>query len=53
METLIDPSERSILVFQPHSLPLLLLGNDVLPVLDGLGVNITVEDVFSWVKRKG
>ncbi|MEB3147671.1 MAG: Uma2 family endonuclease [Sphaerospermopsis sp.] len=50
---LIDPSERSILVFQPHSLPLLLLGNDVLPVLDGLGVNVTVEDVFSWVKRKG
>jgi Uma2 family endonuclease len=48
---LIDPSERSILVFQPHSLPLLLIGKDVLPMLNGLSVNITVEDVFAWVKR--
>lgn len=48
---LLDPNERSILVYQPNSLPDLLSGADILPVLDGVSLTLTVDDVFSWLKR--
>ena len=49
---LLDPSERSILVYQPNTLPDLLTGQDRLPVLEGVNLIITVEEVFSWLQIK-
>jgi Uma2 family endonuclease len=49
---LIDANERSILVYQPHSLPDLLAGNDILPVLPGVNLKLNVEEVFAWLQRK-
>ncbi len=48
---LLDPNERSILIYQPNSLPDLLSGVDILPVLDGVSLTLTVDDVFAWLKR--
>jgi len=49
---LLDPSERSILVYQPNTLPDLLTGKDRLPVLEGVNLIITVEEVFAWLQIK-
>lgn len=49
---LIDPSERSILVYQPNSLPELLAGKDILPVLEDLNLILGVDQVFAWLQRK-
>jgi Uma2 family endonuclease len=49
---LIDPSERSIIVYQPDSLPSLLIETDVLPVLEDINLTLCVDDVFAWLKRK-
>ena len=46
---LLDPNERSILVYQPNSLPDLLSGADILPVLEGVSLTLTVDDVFAWM----
>jgi Uma2 family endonuclease len=44
---LLDPDDRSILVFQPKQQPELCQGKDNLIVLNGLELNLTVEQVFS------
>ncbi|PSF37196.1 hypothetical protein C7H19_10765 [Aphanothece hegewaldii CCALA 016] len=49
---LVDPEERIILVFQPEKLPIEFSGGELLPILSGLELEITVDDVFSWLKRK-
>ncbi|OYD98925.1 hypothetical protein CDG77_03515 [Nostoc sp. 'Peltigera membranacea cyanobiont' 213] len=49
---LIDPSERCILVYQPNSLPDLLAGQDILPVLEDLNLTLSVNEVFAWLQRK-
>ncbi|MEH2309421.1 Uma2 family endonuclease [Nostoc sp.] len=49
---LIDPSERCILVYQPNSLPDLLAGQDILPVLEDLNLKLSVNEVFAWLQRK-
>ncbi len=49
---LIDPSERCILVYQPSSLPDLLAGKDILPVLEDLNLTLSVDEVFTWLQRK-
>jgi Uma2 family endonuclease len=49
---LLDPNERSILVFQPNSLPDLLTGKDILPVLADLNLTLAVDEVFAWLQRK-
>lgn len=49
---LIDPEERVILVFRPAQLPSELIEDDVLPVLPGLKLNLTVNDVFGWLKGR-
>ncbi|MCC5656525.1 Uma2 family endonuclease [Nostoc sp. XA010] len=49
---LIDPSERCILVYQPDSLPDLLAGQDILPVLEDLNLTLSVNEVFAWLQRK-
>ncbi|MGL5074845.1 MAG: Uma2 family endonuclease [Waterburya sp.] len=50
---LIDPSDRSILVFQPDQQPALLQDKDYLFVLQGLDLELTVETIFSWLKMSG
>ncbi|KAB8331923.1 Uma2 family endonuclease [Scytonema tolypothrichoides VB-61278] len=49
---LIDPSERSILVYHRDRLPDLLTGADVLPVLENINLTLSVDEVFSWLKRR-
>ena len=48
---LLDPKERSILVFQPDRLPDLLSGKDSLPTIEGVSLNLSVDQVFSWLRR--
>jgi Uma2 family endonuclease len=50
---LLDPDDRSILVFQAKQQPELRQGTDNLIVLDGIELNLTVEQVFNWLKMKG
>jgi Uma2 family endonuclease len=51
---LIDPDERSIFVFQPNQ----TLKNykidsaEKLPVLEAININLTVSQVFGWLKQK-
>lgn len=47
---LIDPSDRSILVFRPNQPPQLLKDNETLPVLPKISLKITVTMIFSWLK---
>ena len=47
---LIDPDDRSILVFRSQQQPELLTGENVLPVLTGVELTLTVAQVFSWLQ---
>ncbi len=47
---LIDPEDRSILVFFPNRQPVLLQGSELLPVLDDIDLELEVTQVFSWLK---
>ncbi|MGK7887695.1 MAG: Uma2 family endonuclease [Leptolyngbyaceae cyanobacterium] len=49
---LIDPSDRSILYFQPQQQPVLCPGHQPLPVLPGLDLTLTANQVFSWLSMK-
>ncbi|MEB3177895.1 MAG: Uma2 family endonuclease [Nostocaceae cyanobacterium] len=49
---LIDPDDRSIIVFQPKQQPELRHNKDDLIVLDGVELNLTVEQVFDWLKMQ-
>jgi Uma2 family endonuclease len=46
----IDPDDFSILVFQPGQQPELFQGSDRLPVLASIDLELTVEQVFGWLK---
>ncbi|HEY9861627.1 MAG TPA: Uma2 family endonuclease [Candidatus Obscuribacterales bacterium] len=46
---LVDPGDRSILVFLPQQQPELRHGNDALTVLDGVELQLTAEQIFSWL----
>jgi|SRR6478672_8271681 len=48
---LIDPEERSILVYQPDCLPDLLSETDLLPVLENINLPLSVNQVFDWLRR--
>lgn len=48
---LIDPKERSVLVYHRDRLPDLLAGTDLLPALEGVALNLSVEQVFGWLRR--
>jgi len=48
----IDPLDRSIIVFQPEKQPELRQGKDDLIVLDGIILNLSVEQVFQWLKMR-
>lgn len=47
---LIDPEEESILIVFPNQRIELLRGPAVLPILNGIDVMLTAEQVFSWLK---
>lgn len=47
---LIDPDERLILAFSPGQEPVELTGSDRLPVPIFLTLDLTVEQVFGWLK---
>ena len=48
----LDPSDRSILVFQPNQQPILMANSDLLPSLEIIPLDITVEAIFSWLKME-
>ncbi|AFY37579.1 protein of unknown function DUF820 [[Leptolyngbya] sp. PCC 7376] len=47
---LIDPGDRSILIFQPNQQPQLLRENNQLIVLPNISLKLTVNEVFCWLK---
>jgi Uma2 family endonuclease len=47
---LIDPDERLILAFIPGQEPVELLGSDRLPIPKFLELDLTVDQVFGWLK---
>jgi Uma2 family endonuclease len=49
---LIDPDDRSILAFVPNQQPQFCEGSDVLPVPEMIPMNITAEQVFSWLRMQ-
>ncbi|MGK7901691.1 MAG: Uma2 family endonuclease, partial [Hormoscilla sp.] len=49
----IDPDDLSILVFYPQQQPVLLHGNDPLPMLPEIELQLTVAQVFDWLKMGG
>lgn len=48
---LLDPAERSILVYQPDQLPMLLVAENQLTVLKDIALDLSVNQVFSWLRR--
>lgn len=48
----IDPDERLILVFLPGEQPLEMTGDDLLRVPEFLDLNLTVAQVFAWLKAR-
>jgi Uma2 family endonuclease len=46
---LIDPEEESILVVFPEQRVQLLSGTAQLPIISGIALELTVEQVFSWL----
>ncbi|MEH2371235.1 Uma2 family endonuclease [Nostoc sp.] len=47
---LLDPNERLVLVFLPGQQPIEINGDEVLPVPDFWQLNLTVTQVFAWLK---
>jgi Uma2 family endonuclease len=49
---LVDPSDRSILVYLPGQQPKFCEGSDSLPIPEGIPIELTAEQVFGWLKMK-
>jgi Uma2 family endonuclease len=51
---LLDPADRSILVFLPQRQPELyqFQSSEPLPVLDKLSLRLTADQVFNWLKMQ-
>lgn len=47
---LIDPDDRSVLIFLPNQQPELCQGSDPLAMLDGIDLQLTAEEVFNWLR---
>ncbi|NEP54860.1 MAG: Uma2 family endonuclease [Moorea sp. SIO3C2] len=47
---LMDPYDRSVLIFLPNQQPELCQGSDSLVVLDGIELQLTAEEIFGWLK---
>jgi Uma2 family endonuclease len=46
----VDPKERGIIAFLPDQQPIEFSGQDVVPVLEAIELELTVEQVFNWLK---
>ena len=46
----LDPDDLSILVFLCDHQPILMEKTDILPVLAGVELKLTVDDVFGWLR---
>jgi Uma2 family endonuclease len=49
---LIDPDDKSILVFQPDQQLVLMSGSDHLKVLENIPLDISVSDLFGWLRME-
>jgi len=49
---LIDPDDRSILAFLPNQQPQFCEGSDVVPVPEMIPLNISAQQVFSWLRMQ-
>ena len=49
---LIDPKDRSVLVFQPQQEPVIFAQENCLPILTGLDLEINAIQIFDWLKMK-
>jgi Uma2 family endonuclease len=47
---LIDPEERAVICYKTHGLPSIRRGVELLPVLAGMELPLTVESLFGWLK---
>ncbi|WP_299413405.1 Uma2 family endonuclease [Acaryochloris sp. IP29b_bin.148] len=47
---LIDPDDYSVLVLTPHKEIEIYRGDQQLQGLDGMNLNLTAEEIFSWLK---
>lgn len=47
---LVDPQDRSIVVFEPNKQPEWLTGSDRPQTLAGLELDLTIEQIFGWLK---
>ncbi|MBE9040892.1 Uma2 family endonuclease [Oscillatoriales cyanobacterium LEGE 11467] len=50
---LVDPADRSILVFRRDRQPELLQGPDRPSVLEDIQLELTIDTIFSWLKMSG
>lgn len=50
---LVDPDDRSILIFQPQQQPELFQQQQQLMVLQGIELALTADQVFGWLKMAG
>lgn len=48
---LVDPKERSVLVYQPDCLPDLLSGASLLTVPEAIDFKQSAEELFGWLRR--
>lgn len=49
---LVDPDDRSVIIFQPQQQPELFHQEDKLIVLEGIELELTATQVFSWLRMK-
>lgn len=47
---LIDPNDRSVIIFQPQQQPELFDQNDRLKVLESIELELTAEQMFNWLR---
>ncbi|MBV9388513.1 MAG: Uma2 family endonuclease [Chroococcidiopsidaceae cyanobacterium CP_BM_ER_R8_30] len=53
MGWLVDPHERVVLVYRPDRLPDEMAGDALLPCIAGVSLQLTVEQMFGWLKVRG
>lgn len=50
MGWLVDPNERVVLVYHPNQLPDEIAGDALLPCIARVSLQLTVEQMFGWLK---
>ncbi|MEM9214845.1 MAG: Uma2 family endonuclease [Cyanobacteria bacterium P01_F01_bin.150] len=52
MGWLLDPDDRSVMVLEPNQPPELVSGDQPIPAIAGLPVELTAAQLFGWLKMK-